>query len=254
MTPKRYLIVNADDFGLSPGINRGIIKAHEQGIVTSTSLMVRQPAAAEAAAYAREHPQLSVGLHVDLCEWTFSDEVWRPIYEVVPADDAAAVAEEVSRQLKAFRSLMGRDPTHLDSHQHVHRAEPVHSVLLKEGRKLGVVLRDAGPRVRYCGDFYGQSNKGDPYLEGISVEGLLRILADLSPGITEIGCHPGDGDELDSTYCSERGVESATLCDPRVRAAVSAEGIVLRSFSQTERLFSLHESPAGRASVLVSSR
>src|SRR5436190_3388019 len=67
------LIVNADDFGMTPGVNRGIISAHESGIVTSTSLMVRGAAAAEAVELAREHPQLSVGLHVDLCEWVYRD-------------------------------------------------------------------------------------------------------------------------------------------------------------------------------------
>ncbi|PYS69828.1 MAG: hypothetical protein DMF73_14065 [Acidobacteria bacterium] len=60
MIAQRYLIVNADDFGQSPGINRGVIEAHENGIVTSASLMVRWPAAAEAAQYARGHPDLSV--------------------------------------------------------------------------------------------------------------------------------------------------------------------------------------------------
>src|SRR5207249_7492687 len=87
MIAQRYLIVNADDFGLSPGVNRGIIKAHDQGIVTSASLMVRMPAAAEAAAYAREHPSLSVGLHCDLGEWTYRDRKWEPVYEVAPLDD-----------------------------------------------------------------------------------------------------------------------------------------------------------------------
>ena len=65
----RYLIVNADDFGQSRGINRGITEAHEQGIVTSASLMVRWPAAPEAAAYARSHGSLSLGLHFDFGEW-----------------------------------------------------------------------------------------------------------------------------------------------------------------------------------------
>ena len=54
MPSRRYVIINADDFGQSPGINRGVIQAHEQGLVTSASLMVRWPAAAEAAAYGRE--------------------------------------------------------------------------------------------------------------------------------------------------------------------------------------------------------
>src|ERR1700722_19032593 len=58
----RYVIVNADDFGQSRGINQGIIQAHEQGIVTSASLMVRWAGAAEAAAYGRAHPNFSLGL------------------------------------------------------------------------------------------------------------------------------------------------------------------------------------------------
>src|SRR5437879_9294179 len=98
MTTKRYLLGNADDFGQSPGVNRGIIAAHERGIVTSASLMVRWPAAAAAAAYAREHPQLSVGLHLDLCEWAYSADNWVCRYEVVRLDDPAAVQAEVDRQ------------------------------------------------------------------------------------------------------------------------------------------------------------
>ena len=52
---ERLLIVNADDFGLSPGVNAGVIEAHERGIVTSASLMVRWPRREQAAAYALEH-------------------------------------------------------------------------------------------------------------------------------------------------------------------------------------------------------
>src|SRR5919199_1733575 len=121
MSDARALIVNADDFGLSPGINAGVAAAHERGIVTSASLMVRWPAAGEAAAYARAHPALSLGLHVDLGEWAYRDGAWVQLYQVVPEDDRAAVAEELSRQLAAFRALVGRHPTHLDSHQHVHQ-------------------------------------------------------------------------------------------------------------------------------------
>lgn len=231
MNSRKHLIVNADDFGLSPGVNQGIIKAHEEGIVTSASLMVRWPAAADAAAYARAHPQLSVGLHIDLCEWAFANDAWRPAYEVVATDDAAAVAEEVERQLKSFRRLLDRNPTHLDSHQHVHRTEPARSIVMREARKLGVVLRSHDAEVRYCGDFYGQSDKGYPYPEGISVEALLKILHHLPAGFTELGCHPGSGAVVDSIYRDERAVECQTLCDPQVRAAIVAEGVALCSFA-----------------------
>src|SRR5947209_5936730 len=105
MAESRRLIVNADDFGLSPGVNAGILEAHARGIVTSTSLMVRWPAAAAAAAQAREHPRLGLGLHVDLGEWIYRDGSWQPLYEVVPLGDAGAVAVEVARQLDRFQSL-----------------------------------------------------------------------------------------------------------------------------------------------------
>ena len=233
MTAKRYLIVNADDFGQSLGVNRGIIEAHEHGIVTSTSMMVRWPAAVEAAAYGREHPELSIGLHFDLYEWTYQEESWKwePLYEVVPANDITAVAEELSRQLEMFRQLLGRDPTHIDSHQHVHRAEPICSIVVDAARSLGVPLRDCSPEIRYSGEFYGQTGQGYPLPEYISVDALLSILAALPPGITELGCHPGLGDDLPGImYRKERAEEVKTLCDPQVRAAIVAEGIELCSF------------------------
>ena len=68
MTAKRYLILNADDFGQSHGVNRGVIKAHENGIVTSPSLMVRSLAAVAVAAYGRVHPSLSARLQAGLDE------------------------------------------------------------------------------------------------------------------------------------------------------------------------------------------
>src|SRR5688572_8280893 len=113
---RRFLIVNADDFGRSRGVNLGVIKAHQQGILTSASLMVRWPAATEAARQGRENPDLSLGLHVDLGEWVFRDDRWVPVYEVVRLEEVGGVEAEVSRQLTSFRELVGRDPTHLDSH------------------------------------------------------------------------------------------------------------------------------------------
>jgi chitin disaccharide deacetylase len=230
MPDKKYLIVNADDFGQSPGVNQGIIKGYEEGIVTSTSLMVRWPAAAAAAAYALAHPALSVGLHLDLSEWAYRDGAWAPLYEVVALDDAAAVAAEVSRQLAAFRRLAGREPTHIDSHQHAHKEEPVRSILAGVARELRVPLRHFSDEIRYYGGFYGQMDQGLPYPEGITVTALIAILASLPSGITELGCHPAEGNDLDTMYGAERNVELKTLCDPRVRAALLADDMQLLSF------------------------
>lgn len=231
MVAKRYLIVNADDFGQSAGVNRGIIEAHQRGVVTSASLMVRWPGAAEAAGYSRVHPDLSLGLHLDLGEWAYSDDTWVPLYEVVPIDDISAVADEVSRQLATFRRFVGKDPTHIDSHQHVHRQESVRSIVVEIARKLAVPLRHCSPEIHYCGDFYGQTAEGSPLPDAISVDGLIKILGALPPGTTELGCHPGEGNDLDTMYSSERAEEVKVLCGPQVRATIVAMGIELRSFS-----------------------
>jgi predicted glycoside hydrolase/deacetylase ChbG (UPF0249 family) len=227
---QKRLIVNADDFGQSAGVNRGVTEANARGVVTSASLMVRWPAAAEAAAYAREHPDLSLGLHLDLGEWACRGGEWVALYEVVPLTDGAAVAGEVAAQLAAFQRLAGRAPTHLDSHQHVHLREPARAAVLAAGRRLGVPVRGCTPAVRYCGDFYGQTAEGEPLPEAISPARLVRIVAGLRPGTTELACHPGDGDDLQTMYRHERRQEVEALCDPLVRAALSDEGVTLCSF------------------------
>jgi predicted glycoside hydrolase/deacetylase ChbG (UPF0249 family) len=141
MGGEKYLIVNADDFGQSPGVNQGIMEAHEHGIVTSASLMTRWLAAGEAALYAKEHP-LSLGLHLDLGEWVYRAGTWVPLYTVVPLDDKMAVEREVFQQLDMFRCLVGREPSHVNSHQHIHMREPVRSVALRLCQSLGVPLRN----------------------------------------------------------------------------------------------------------------
>jgi chitin disaccharide deacetylase len=235
MAGRTYLIVNADDFGQSPGLNRGIIEAYERGIVTSASLMVRWPAAVEAAAYNRAHPDLSLGLHIDLGEWAYRNESWVPMYEVVRVDDITAVAAEVSCQLATFQRLLDKNPTHIDSHQHMHSREPVRSVLSETASRLGLPLRGCDPIIRYCGEFYGQTADGLPLSDRITVDGLIKILTTLPPGLTELACHPGGADDLETMYRSERAQEVRTLCHPIVRTAIEKMGIQLCSFYDAMR-------------------
>ena len=230
----RFLIVNADDFGLTNGVNRGLIEAHERGIVTSASLMVRPPAVQQAAEYARTHPQLSVGLHFDVQELRYRDRQWAPAYRVIDPADAGAVRQEFERQLAAFQRLLARTPTHLDSHQHVHLAEPARSILLEYAERLGVPLRNCTPAISYRGTFYGQTDEGESLPAGISAEAFLRMVETLAPGWTEIGCHPGYADGLDSVYSIEREEELRVLCSAEVRAALDRSGVLLRSFRDFE--------------------
>lgn len=231
----RALIVNADDLGQSAGITRGVIEAHERGIVTSASLMALWPASAEAAAYARAHPALSVGLHVDLGEWAFRDGAWEEVYTRLddPAD-ADAVERQVRRQLECCRDLLGRNPTHLDSHQHVHWREPLRGILQRLAQELAVPLRHFDPMVQHYGGFYGQSADGEPLLGLISAESLMTWLLRLPEGITELSCHPGYADDVESMYRAERTIELRTLCDPAIRQVIADEEIHLVSFAQPE--------------------
>lgn len=231
MNADRQLIVNADDFGYSQGINRGIIHAHEQGVVTSASLMVRWPGAAEAAAYARENPRLSVGLHLDFGEWySHHGQTWAR-YIVVPPDAGSAEFEaEIWRQFATFRVLMGREPSHLDSHQHVHLRKSLRPLMQRLSRERRLPVRGIAPDIRYCGVFHGRGANGRLRPERLTVLALRTILNKQPPGITELGCHPAREIDFESTYAAERIEECATLCDGAVSRALREQGIRLISF------------------------
>lgn len=216
----RYLIVNADDFGASPGINRGILEAHTTGILTSTSLMVDTPWSAEAASAGQVHTALSVGLHVVMEE----------------ANGVASRLEALERQYARFVALMGVQPTHVDSHHNVHRDPLLLASFLEFCRDHGVPLREHSP-VRYFSKFYGQWG-GESHPEHVSVESLARMLAtEIGEGISELSCHPGYVDErAPSGYALEREAELRTLCDPRAWALLEAENITLVSYHDLGRL------------------
>ena len=233
MSDPRYLIVNADDFGMSAGINEGVIAAHERGILTSASLMVRWPAAVQAAAYARESKTLGVGLHLDLGDMIYTGGQWRSLYEVLPEGaDEPMLRAEVARQIARFIELVGRAPAHIDTHQHRHRREPLRTILSEHCSKSGIPLRDLTPWIKHLGGFYGQDGRGDSYPECISVESLLGILDTLPAGVVELGCHPAARIDFQSTYLDERLLELTTLCDARVRRAIDDLSLRLVTFSE----------------------
>jgi predicted glycoside hydrolase/deacetylase ChbG (UPF0249 family) len=228
--PAKLLIVTADDFGISHGVNRGIVQAHREGILTSTSLMVNRPAGGAAAALARACPGLSVGLHLEL--------------DAVGTGDVAAGLE---RQLDRFSELVGAPPTHLDSHHDVHRHPRVLPHVLALGERMAVPVRGYSG-VRHFSKFYGQWG-GETHLEQISVDGLLRLLdAELGPGVTELTCHAGYVDEeLVSSYGGEREAELRTLCDPRVRQGLAERGIGLAGFRDLGALVAARTHAEGAA-------
>ncbi len=250
----KRLIVNADDFGRAHGVNSGILRAHRDGIVTATTLMANAACADEAGRFARETPSLDVGVHLVL---TYGRPISDPerVRSLVDRDGHFRRAADLldgestpdgDEALAEFRAqhartsvLIGREPTHLDSHHWVHdvptlewaiaslAAETRAAVRPHDDAQRGR-LRAAGARTvdRYRRDFQHQGH--------IDVASLERILGEIREGLTELGCHPGESDAdlvATSTYAADRAVELATLIDPRSRQAVARCGIALARYS-----------------------
>ncbi|MGH7531581.1 MAG: carbohydrate deacetylase [Gemmatimonadales bacterium] len=210
----RWLIVNGDDLGASRGINRGILEAHQDGILTSASLLVDRPSSEEAAAHARCSPGLSLGLHLEL-----------------DPNQPEGLRDQLAAQLERFFQLAGAAPTHVDSHHDTHRDPSVLARVLAWAEQVGFPLRGYSP-VRHVGRFYGRWG-GRSHPEQIGVEGFLRLLdAEVGEGATELSCHPGYAQPpgVRSTYTAEREVELRTLCDARVRRGVDERQIRLIGF------------------------
>ena len=247
----RLLVVNADDLGRCAGVDAGILAAHRQGLVTSATLMVGFPSAAAAAAALRDHPELGVGLHVTLTGGgppllppgrvaSLVDGEGRLPRRVegLAAADPAEVLAEVRQQLARFRELVGRLPTHLDSHHHAHRLPVVLDAVMAVAREIGRPVRRASPAVgealrrggvattdAFVERFFGEAARLDV---------LLDVLATLGPGTSELMCHPGYVDaelRAGSSYVEEREREIAVLTHPDARAAVRERGIRLADFA-----------------------
>jgi len=150
----RTLVVNGDDFGLTPGVNAGILAAHERGILTSASLFANAPATDEAIRIASRTPTLGVGCHLTLVDGI---PVCRP--EEVPtlapggrfldtwgSFIRAALARrirlvEIERELHAqIERIVGSgiSLTHLDAHKHVHAYPAVFSIVASLARRFAV--------------------------------------------------------------------------------------------------------------------
>ena len=157
------LIVNADDFGRSPEINRAIIRAHRQGVLTSASLMIAGDAADEAVELARQNPTLAVGLHVVAVDGPAvlpPDRIPRLVNASGCFPDAPirlglryAFSRAVRRELAAeITAQFGRFAatglafSHVDSHQHMHMHPVVFDLVLERAREFGArgirVVRD----------------------------------------------------------------------------------------------------------------
>src|ERR1041385_680418 len=224
----KYLIVNADEFGTSYSINRGIIEAHKHGIVTSASLLVGSRWSKDAAALSRTVPDLSVGLHVHISS-TGGDCM---------IDFRRRLREELNDQFSHFQELMDRPPTHIDSHHNIHRNPEALPEFIDFAQQYNLPLREYSS-IRYLSKFYGQRD-GQTDVEQISIENLMQILeAEVNEGITEMSCHPGFADiDLTTRYSLEREIELRTLCDPLAKQGLIEQSIQLINYCEYAALVS----------------
>ncbi len=220
----KFLIVNADDFGYGAAVNAGIAETIDDGVVTSAGLMVNTPGTAEAVSMARARPQVSLGLHVN-----FTNEAER----LVEFDDPPICRAALREQFDRFCDLVGRKPTHLDSHQHIHRRRPCNPSFVELSEEHGLPLRDQPP-VTFKGGFYGQWDYGVSNPDKVSYEALERILRhELARGVYELACHPGRFDAAAQYgYHCERELELRTLTDPRTRRLLEELGLRSLSYYQ----------------------
>lgn len=261
---RRLCIITADDFGLHPAVNEAVESAHRMGVLSATSLMVGAPAAHDAAHRARALPQLRVGLHLTLADGR-SVLPRRQIPDLVDADNRfhddmagagwrffalprvrAQLAAEIRAQFAAFARL-GLRLDHLDAHKHFHLHPTVLSLALRIGREfdLRAVRVPAEPgttmtrllspwlalmrsRLRRAGMACNDHIFGLTHSGAMDEARLLRILATLPPGVSEIYLHPAtvSGAAIAASMPGYRHREELdALLSPAVRAALSVGAI-----------------------------
>ncbi len=235
MEKTKYLIVNADDYGRTPGVSQGIREAHLHGIVTSTSALMNMPWIEEDLRIAmRETPDLGLGVHLvltcgtplrspDLVETiTGGHESFPKLQDLVQkltGVDPEQAAAEWDTQIQRFIELTGRNPDHLDSHHHVtFFTEELFSKFLDLARRYSCAIRIPFPtQSGYCDGLPQQFSDavmefvprltqqdapskpdwfiGTFYDELATSEQLFRILDQMETGVSEMMCHPGYADE-----------------------------------------------------------
>ncbi|MCF8780504.1 chitin disaccharide deacetylase [Vibrio sp. IRLE0018] len=240
------VIFNADDFGLTQGVNDGIAKAHLEGVVRSTTMMVGMPAEKHAVELANQLPELKVGLHLrftagrplteetNLCdpngEFTRYSDFWqRRDY------DPIAIHDEAMAQVEHFLAL-GLTLSHIDSHHHAHTHPQFESVIYDIAKAYHVPLRSTGMageeefgcRYYFTDHFYDERVEHDSLVEHlVSLKGKYDLV--------EVMCHPALVDsalERCSGYAKQREEELAVLTSKELRLSLQKHDIEITDYSE----------------------
>ncbi len=264
----KQLLVNADDFGFSIGINQGIEKTIKDGIVTSASVLVNTPAVQDALTRA-DTLGLSIGLHANLtlgtpicdpqtlpslvdsngCFFNKTTFVQRLFFGQINLND---VKRELNAQLKVLSDVR---IDHINSHHHIHALPPLASIFSRLAKDANGWLRRPQHLVQhgscltarlhgwtigtgfalcrysqrlFCTDFFCGL---EFYRAEDKSKNLLKLLRYLPDGVTELMVHPGFTDSLEiGRPIEQRRAEVDALCDPQVKQALQDQDIELVTF------------------------
>jgi Uncharacterized protein conserved in bacteria len=241
------LIINGDDFGLSEANTLGIIKAHKDGILTSTTMMTNMPYSVLAAELMKNYPKLGVGLHLTLtmgkpllkdhCSIVDKDGKFRSqkdYYQQNFEIDYQEIEREYQAQMDCFIELTGQLPTHIDHHHSQSLTKEHPALILALAKKYNIPVRDGFNLYGLDYDFKKVDFVRDFYGDEISVDFFLENQANLLDyEVVESMCHPGylDWDLYNkSSYNIQRMKELEILCDDSLKQWVKDHGIELINF------------------------
>ncbi len=265
----RRLIVNADDFGFTRDVNRGIVEAYRRGILRSTTLMANGAAFQDAVALSRSEPGLDIGAHLVLVGGCSVAEPGRRLPSTVGGLLARLPSrQEIERELSAQVEKIldaGIVITHLDAHKHAHLLPPVLDAVLAVAQRYGVAwvrrpfdapltaaaagapwrrrllsrclrpLHRAFERKLAAGRLRSTDHFAGFQLTGLyRAPELVRLIHALPQGTTELMCHPGFcGSELETAPTrlkQSREQELEALTSEEVQRAVVEAGVELCGF------------------------
>ena len=249
----KRLIVNADDFGRTPGVNAGVLDAHLYGIVTSATVMILERSAAEGVRRILDMaPRLSLGLHFVITGGGAPASAPSSVPTLAPggrfpagADQLPAelpadeIRRELSAQIAVFEAIARRPPSHLDSHHHAALHASVLPVFGTVARERGLPIRAANETsrewLRHAGLRVPDEFLDSFYAAGATRDNLRGLIENLRDGVTELMCHPGHPDEelrRVSDYSDEREREVQILCDPEIPNWLDRHGVELIGFDR----------------------
>ena len=259
----KQLVVNADDFGFSRDVNQGIVEAHQEGILTATTLMATGAAFDDAVRLARGNPSLDVGCHLVLVgDPPFPETVLQLMSAI--ALGRVRIHDELASQVRRIVDA-GLRPTHLDTHKHTHLLPPVLIAVARVSEEFGIpwvrrpfdfplqpggaglgkraVSRGFGiVRRRFERVLARHGCRSTDHFAGFQITGsvnariVVELLRSLPEGSTEFMCHPGRCTaELRAARTrlkESREEELRALTAPETRAALQDAGVKLVSYRE----------------------